>query len=69
MSGWFEMSGLEKRFDGIKAIDGFSYTIREGEIDTNAWITHRLAFDEVPTEFPKFTDPGIGAIKAIIDVN
>lgn len=43
--------------------------IREGQIDTDVWITHRIGIDEVPTEFAKFTDPALGAIKAIIEVN
>jgi 2-desacetyl-2-hydroxyethyl bacteriochlorophyllide A dehydrogenase len=43
--------------------------IREGRIDTDVWITHRIGIDEVPTEFAKFTDPALGAIKAIIEVN
>lgn len=42
--------------------------IREGRINTDVWITHRLTIDEVPTEFDKFTDPKLGAIKAIIEV-
>lgn len=43
--------------------------IREGKIDTNLWITHRITFDEVPDKFAQFTDPNLGAIKAIIAVN
>ncbi|MDH4445681.1 MAG: zinc-binding alcohol dehydrogenase family protein [Akkermansiaceae bacterium] len=43
--------------------------IREGKIDTDLWITHRIAFDDVPSEFEKFTNPALGAIKAIIEVN
>ncbi|MCF7675420.1 MAG: zinc-binding alcohol dehydrogenase family protein [Akkermansiaceae bacterium] len=43
--------------------------IRAGKIDTNVWITHRIGFDEVPDKFAQFTDPNLGAIKAIIDVN
>ena len=43
--------------------------IREGKIDTNLWITHRITFDEVPEKFAQFTDPNLGAIKAIIEVN
>ena len=42
--------------------------IREGMINTGLWITHRIRFEEVPTEFSKFTDPKLGAIKAIIVV-
>ena len=43
--------------------------IREGKINTDLWITHRIRFDEVPAEFAKFTDPALGAIKVIIEVN
>jgi 2-desacetyl-2-hydroxyethyl bacteriochlorophyllide A dehydrogenase len=43
--------------------------IREGKVRTDPWITHRLSFDQVPTEFAKFTDPSLGAIKSIIEVN
>jgi alcohol dehydrogenase len=43
--------------------------IREGRIDTDVWITHRITIDDVPNEFAKFTDPALGAIKAIIKVN
>ena len=39
-----------------------------GDIDTKVWITHRLSIQEVPTEFDKFTDPKLGAIKAVIEV-
>lgn len=42
--------------------------IREGKINTDVWITHRISFDEVPVKFAGFTDPSLGAIKAIIDV-
>ena len=43
--------------------------IREGKINTDIWITHRISFDEVPGKFAQFTDPNLGAIKAIIEVN
>lgn len=43
--------------------------IREGKINTDLWITHRISFDEVPQKFAQFTDPNLGAIKAIIVVN
>ncbi len=42
--------------------------IRDGRIDTDKWITHRIGFDEVPAQFERFTDPATGAIKALIDV-
>lgn len=42
--------------------------IEDGDINTDPWITHRLAFADVPTGFEQFTKPETGAIKAIIDV-
>lgn len=42
--------------------------IGEGKIDTDAWITHRMSFDEVPAGFARFTDPKVGAIKVIIEL-
>lgn len=42
--------------------------IRQGRINTGLWITHRITFDEVPEKFDQFTDPHLGAIKAIIEV-
>jgi alcohol dehydrogenase len=42
--------------------------IRQGKINTDIWITHRISFAEVPEKFPAFTDPSLGAIKAIIEV-
>ncbi|MGA0900954.1 MAG: zinc-binding alcohol dehydrogenase family protein [Luteolibacter sp.] len=43
--------------------------IVDGKIDTGAWITHRIGFGEVPEKFAQFTDPNLGAIKAVIEVN
>lgn len=42
--------------------------IREGKINTGAWITHRLRFEDVPSQFDQFTNPSLGAIKAMIEV-
>lgn len=42
--------------------------IEDGTIDTNAWITHRTAYDAVVDEFESFTRPESGVIKAIIEV-
>jgi alcohol dehydrogenase len=42
--------------------------IADGEIDTDIWITDRLTFDDVPTEFAAFTDPSRGTVKAIIEI-
>jgi 2-desacetyl-2-hydroxyethyl bacteriochlorophyllide A dehydrogenase len=41
--------------------------IRDGKIDTKPWVTHRMAFDDVPARFAETTAaPGI--IKAMIDL-
>jgi len=42
--------------------------VRDGQIDTDKWITHRITFDQVPTDFARFTDPTTGAIKGVIEV-
>ena len=42
--------------------------IREGKIDTRPWITHRIRFEDVRAGFEQFTDPALGAIKAMIEV-
>ena len=42
--------------------------IAKGKINTDLWITHRIAFSDVPEKFPAFTDPTLGAIKAIIEL-
>ena len=55
-------NALPKDFGEIISLIG------EGKIDTDAWITHRLAFDEVPSGFSRFTDPKLGAIKVIIEL-
>jgi 2-desacetyl-2-hydroxyethyl bacteriochlorophyllide A dehydrogenase len=55
-------NALPNDFDDIIQIIG------EGRIDTNIWITHRIAIDEVPETFPQFADPSLGAIKAMIEV-
>ena len=56
-------NALSADFDRIIELIG------EGKVDTNLWITHHLSFEEVPERFVDFTDPALGAIKAIIDVN
>ena len=42
--------------------------IEDGTIDTNPWITHRTAFDDVITNFDAYTRPETGVIKAMIEV-
>lgn len=42
--------------------------IEEGRIDTSPWITHRSTFDRMIGDFPAFTRPESGVIKAMIEV-
>ncbi len=42
--------------------------IEAGRIDTRPWITHRCGFDDLIENFPSYTQPETGVIKAIVDV-
>ena len=42
--------------------------IEEGRIDTRPWITHRCAFDALTENFPSYTKPETGVIKAMVEV-
>jgi len=42
--------------------------IEDGTIDTGPWITHRLAFAEVPAAFPGLLAPAGGVIKAVVEM-
>ena len=42
--------------------------LSEGKIDLDPWMTHRLAFDEVPDQFATVIHPDSGTIKAVIEV-
>ena len=42
--------------------------IETGEIDTTPWITHRTNFDSLIGDFPSYTKPETGVIKAMVEV-
>lgn len=42
--------------------------IERGEIDTRPWITHRTTFARVIEDFPSFTRPETGVIKAVVEI-
>jgi 2-desacetyl-2-hydroxyethyl bacteriochlorophyllide A dehydrogenase len=42
--------------------------IESNRIDTSPWITHRASFEQVVAEFPRWTKPESGVIKAMIEV-
>ena len=43
--------------------------IKAGQINSTDFITHRLHFEDVPTEFPQLLDPKKGVIKAMISLD
>ena len=43
--------------------------IEEGQIDTRPWITHRTSFDALIANFPSYTRPETGVIKAIVEMD
>jgi alcohol dehydrogenase len=42
--------------------------IEEGRIDTRPWITHRTPFDDLIANFPSYTMPETGVIKAMVAI-
>jgi 2-desacetyl-2-hydroxyethyl bacteriochlorophyllide A dehydrogenase len=42
--------------------------IEEGQINTDPWITHRTSFDDMIAQFPSYTRPETGVIKAMVTV-
>ncbi|MEI6604195.1 MAG: zinc-binding alcohol dehydrogenase family protein [Verrucomicrobiota bacterium] len=40
--------------------------IEDGRIDTTPWISHRAEFSQVTEQFPRWTQPASGVIKAMI---
>jgi 2-desacetyl-2-hydroxyethyl bacteriochlorophyllide A dehydrogenase len=42
--------------------------IEGGQIDTDPWITHRTNFAALAADFPAYTRPETGVIKAMVDV-
>ena len=43
--------------------------IRQGRINTDPWISHRVGFDQVIAEFDRLSRPETGVIKAMIDLS
>lgn len=42
--------------------------VESARIDTAPWITHRASFRDAVKEFPRWTKPESGVIKAMIEV-
>ncbi|MBI1369572.1 MAG: alcohol dehydrogenase catalytic domain-containing protein [Planctomycetes bacterium] len=42
--------------------------IEDGVINTDPWITHRTGFDDLIANFPSYTQPATGVIKAVVEL-
>jgi len=63
-----EMSVMGSRNAMPEDFERIIHLIEEGTVNTAPWITHRVAYETLPTDFEMFTRPETGAIKAIIQV-
>jgi alcohol dehydrogenase len=43
--------------------------IQDGRLDTRPWITHRTPFAGLIDNFPSYTRPETGVVKAIVEVD
>lgn len=43
--------------------------IETGRIDTRPWLTHRTSLESLPLDFPSFTRPETGVVKAIVEIS
>jgi 2-desacetyl-2-hydroxyethyl bacteriochlorophyllide A dehydrogenase len=43
--------------------------IAAGDIRTDPWVSHRTSFDDLIAEFPSYTRPETGVVKAVVEVN
>ncbi len=42
-------------------------SMKQGLVDPTTYITHRVGFDQIKTEFSNWLDPAHGVIKAMVD--
>lgn len=63
-----EMTLLASRNAMPEDFDRIIQLIESGTIDTKPWITHRTGFDDLIAQFPSYTKPETGVIKAIVEV-
>jgi 2-desacetyl-2-hydroxyethyl bacteriochlorophyllide A dehydrogenase len=64
-----EMTLLASRNALPEDFDRIIGSIEEGRIDTRPWITHRTSFDALIGNFPSYTKPETGVIKAMVEVD
>ena len=64
-----EMSFLASRNAMPEDFTRIIHLIETGKIDTRPWITHRSRFDALIENFPSYTKPETGVIKAVVEVS
>lgn len=64
-----EMTVFASRNSLPKDFDRIIRLIEDGRLDTRPWITHRTPFGELIPNFPSYTKPETGVIKAIVEVD
>ena len=42
--------------------------MKQGLVDPTTYITHRVAFDQVKTEFASWLNPATGVVKAVVEL-
>ncbi len=64
-----EMTLFASRNSLPSDFDRIIQLIEDGKIDTRPWITHRSPFAELIGNFPAYTQPETGVIKAMVEVD
>ena len=64
-----EMTLLASRNALPEDFDRIIDLIQQGQIDTRPWITHRSSMESLITDFPAYTRPETGVIKAIVEID
>lgn len=64
-----EMTFLASRNAMPEDFTRIIHLIETGKIDTRPWITHRSPFDALIENFPSYTKPETGVIKAVVEVS
>ena len=64
-----EMTVMGSRNALPRDFDRIIQLIEQGRIDTRPWITHHTSFDDMIANFPSYTVPETGVIKAIVELD
>jgi 2-desacetyl-2-hydroxyethyl bacteriochlorophyllide A dehydrogenase len=63
-----ELTLLASRNALPEDFDRIIQLIENNQIDTRPWITHRTSFDNLIDDFPSYTQPETGVIKAMVEL-